>query len=302
MKLRGLLLAAALLLAVPLAAQAAPAPDGVGYCGTPYPFWWVPHGPPGPVSVTDVKVAPSGSDFKVTLFLKNTSADFFQGGVPFVVSRAVVDANGFPNPGAGLPKDPKALKHADTVYSNTLPPLKAGETTSITVTVKGYGSGYNNILSANIYGWEDGDPICPDGWPFRWRLPRPTPPSPWPWYSDFLAVADASLAQVGSQYPGYEARHVKLTYKNVSKQVVKAGTSVRLGHGSSVSSAGYWGPDQPIDPSNPINPYAFFFRETLAQTYLKQDLLPGATFTLEGIAHSPIGTDTLNFLTVTVGQ
>lgn len=51
-----------------------------------------------------------------------------------------------------------------------------------------------------------------------------------------------------------------------------------------------------------INPYAFFFRETLAQRYLAQGLLPGGTFTIDGIAHSPIDTDTLNFVTLIVGQ
>lgn len=329
-KLRGLLLAAALLLAVPLGAQAAPAPDGVDYCGTPYPFWWIPHDLPGPVSVTDIKVEPVDGEYEVTLFLQNASTEFFEGGLPFVVSRAIVDASIYPDPASGqLPEHPGALLQAETIYADSLPALEPGAETSITLRVSDLGDGYNNLLTTTTYNPNSFDLICPDWWPHRWWIRRPVlvwprpwpwpwpspwpnpwpwpwppPPGPWPgpWYADFLELEDAVLDEVGSQYDGFEGRYVKLTYRNVSDHVLPAGTKVRLGHGSSGSAEGYWGPDDIIDPNNPINPYATFFRQTLAETVLEQDLQPGEALTLEGLAHSPVGTelDTLNFITLTM--
>ncbi|PTL77758.1 hypothetical protein [Vitiosangium sp. GDMCC 1.1324] len=301
MNLKRLFIAALLLLvAAPMSARAQDV-DGVERCGTKYPFWWLHRGPRGPIIIDNIKVDPAGDDFKVIVTLKNIGQDYFQGGQPFALTHSVVRADGFEDPGSlQPPKDAGALLFTETLQLDKVPGLKSGETAIVTGLAKAYEkSGVNHLVSTNIYSWEPGDDLCPPWpWPRRWWI-RPVPP--FPWWDDIFKVVDSSIEPVSSQFNGYEGYAVNVTLQYQGKDVLKAGQSVRLTHSLGVSAAGNWSPDQDYDPNNPINPYAFFFRERLADSVLEKDLYPGDFFTVKGLANSPKEANALHTLTVSVG-
>ncbi|EPX61519.1 hypothetical protein D187_010138 [Cystobacter fuscus DSM 2262] len=178
----------------------------------------------------------------------------------------------------------------------TLPTLRPGESTVVEAAGKLFREDANHILTL---GFHDGDQslLEPEPEPWYWlRIlsPRANPRA--------LVISESLVDPTSSKREGYTASLVQISLKNVSRIVLEAGTPISVIHGSSGSAGGYWGPDDEIDPNNPGNPYASFFRELVYRGRLEKPLSPGEVIQLEVEVNVPMGVTAIQQMTVAVGN
>ncbi|QSQ20494.1 hypothetical protein JY651_35390 [Pyxidicoccus parkwayensis] len=298
MRLKSLLLLAALLfIQLPLAARAAPA-EGFDWCGTPYPkWWWGKKGlPPGPCTPENWRIEPAGADFRIAVDIVNRGTTTCTAGMAFAVTHAAVDPTGYPDPASGAaPADARSVLGTETLAQGTLPALRPGETFTVTASARGIREGANHLLTVAFLDGADS---------------RPSPePTPWFWVNfenvdpaASLRLVATRMEPVTSTRPGYTAHRVYIGLQNVGREDVSARTPILVVHGNAASAGGYWGPDDDTHgPNDPGNPYAIIYREVLFRGAAGQTVRPGETLTVQGIAFSPEGTQTQKQLAVKVG-
>lgn len=294
-----LLLVALALVQLPLAAHASAYDGDTERCGTPYPFWWRYDGPRTDVVVTDWEISSAGESFKVSLTLVNQGETTFEGGMNFALTQAVVDARGYADPTAlAPPSSARSLLGAESLAAGTLPTLRPGEKAVVSVEAKALVKDANHILTLTF---NDGDQVAIEAEPI---------PVPWYWLRILspkatpgaLVIQESLVEPVDSRLEGYKASHVVISIKNVGRIAVEAGTPIRVIHGHSGSAGGYWGPDDVIDPHNPGNPYASFFREEVYSGRLDRTLNPGERLELDTNVNVADGLTGLQQITIAVGK
>jgi hypothetical protein len=298
MKVKNLLLMAVLLLVQwPSLALAADV-DGIEFCGTRFPFWWLTNGPRGPHEVRDIAVEQYGADFLVSLSVVNTSRVSTAAGTPFVLTQAVVEPSASWDPSAPVPpQNAQALLDTQEVLRAELPALAPGQSLRLRGIARGFRTGASHVLSASFY---DGDiPYCGNG-PRPWWLRQLGPRGS---RAEDIRILESSVIEVSSRLEGYAAFRVSVSFAYNGRLPVPAGQTVRLVHGKG-SAVGYWNPEDPDhDPNDPGNPYAIYFRELLSEHTLERDMVAGMVMTIEGIAHVPQGSvGNVEMVTLAVGQ
>jgi hypothetical protein len=297
MKVKNVLLMSVLLFIQWPALALAATVDGIEFCATPYPFWWLPNGPGGPHGVKDIAVEQYGADFLVSVSVVNTGRVATAAGTPFVLTQAALEPNTSWDPSRPVPPPSgQALLGTEVVLRAELPALEPGQSLRLRGIARSFRTGANHVLSATFY---DGDiPYCGNGprpWWLRKLFPGGSP--------EDIRILDSSVTEVGSRLEGYAAFRVQVSFSYNGRLPVLAGQTVRLVHGKG-SAVGYWNPEDPDhDPNDPGNPYAIYFRELLSEIVLERDLRAGAVMTVEGIAHVPQGAvGNVEMVTLTVGQ
>jgi hypothetical protein len=294
LKLKNIVVWAALLLvSLPFAAHAM----GDGYCGTAYPkWWWKKDGMHGELVPENWSILPAGADFRISFQLVNRGTATV-GGMAFTLTHAAVDPRGFENPGVfTAPSDPRALLGTEALTTGTVPTLRPGEAVTVYATARYFRTDANYILSILFH----------DGAQMRFD-PEPTP---WYWLRVYgpsnlegrLRFSAGAVTPVGTSLPGYRASRIQVILRNESRDVLRAGVPILMTHSNAASAGGNYSPDQPVDPNDPGNPYAIYFRETLYEGQLVRDLAPGEFLMVEGTALNPEHITTLEQVTVKVGE
>jgi hypothetical protein len=249
------------------------------------------------IAVKDWEIQPVGGHFRITFSLVNMSGAALEGGMPFTVMHTAVDPGGYKDPSSlAPPASMRSLMGAETVARGELPALRPGERTAVEAYAQGFGKDANHILTVIFH---DGGQVRLEPQPQPWYWLRILSPRARP---GALQFNRASVEPVSSFVKGYQASHVRIILQNVSLDVLEAGTPISLIHGNSDSAGGYWGPDDFVDPNDPGNPYASFFREELFQGRLERPLYPGELIEVEGVANVPEGFPSLQQMTVSVGE
>ncbi|MDC0709129.1 hypothetical protein POL68_11705 [Stigmatella sp. ncwal1] len=298
MKLNRMLwLVAFTLIQLPFEARAASQSGDTEYCATPYPFWWRYDGPRVDVAVKDWLIQPSGESFRISFTLVNEGTATFEGGMAFVLSHAAVDPRGYADPSSlAPPSNARSLLGAESLVQGQLPTLRPGERAVLTAEARAIAREANHILTLSFYdgAQSQGEPVRVPWFWVRLLSPRATPGT--------LVIQDSRVEPTDSRREGYSARRVQIAIKNVGRTAVEAGTPIRVIHGHSGSAGGYWGPDDIIDPNDPGNPYASFFREEVYSARLERALNPGEILELESNVSVPEGAVGLQQMTVAVGN
>jgi hypothetical protein len=295
---RILLLAALALIQIPLEARAAASSDGdTEYCGTPYPFWWRFDGLRSDIVVDNWEIVPVGESFRLAVTLVNRGTATFEGGMGFMLTHAAVDPAGYADPASmEPPASARAQLGAEALTGGTLPTLRPGERTVVEAGGRLFRKDANHILTLSFY---DGSQVQIDPQPNSWYWLRVLSPRANP---GALALTESLVVPTTSRREGYSASRVELSLKNVSREVLEAGTPISVIHGPSGSAGGYWGPDDTIDPHDPGNPYASFFREYVFQGRLDRALNPGEVIQVGGLVNVPEGFTAHQQMTVVVGH
>lgn len=293
---RTLLLLVLVLVQLPVSALAASDWD-TERCPSPHPWWWRFDGPRVDIAVRDWNIQPVGDVFDISFTLVNVGAATLEGGLAYTLSHAAVDSAGYRDPAAlAPPASARSLLGTEALNGGTLPTLRPGQSIEVRARARSFTRDANHILTVIIH---DGVQVAldPRAAPWYWlRIlsPRSAPGA--------LALVRSEVEPVSSEVDGYQASRVSLVLQNVGRTVIEAGTPISVIHGPSGSAGGYWGPDDVIDPHNPGNPYASFFREALLEARLDRALNPGEYIELGGVAHEPEGLNALQQITVVVGQ
>jgi hypothetical protein len=267
------------------------------YCGTKWPFWWRYDGPRTDIVAKGWEIEPVGDVFRISFSLVNQGSATFEGGVRYVVTHAAVDHEGYKDPTSlAPPANARSLLGAEVVASGELPRLSPGQSAMVEASAQGFRTDANHILTVIVY---DSGQVSADPSPTPWYWLRILSPRAIPGAVELLR---AEVEPVSSSLEGYKASRVLLTLQNTSRTVLEAGTPISLIHGSSGSARGNWGPDDIIDPNNPGNPYASFFREALFEGRLERPLYPGEVIEVGGVAHIPEGFISLKQMTVSIGE
>jgi hypothetical protein len=288
MKFKSILLLAALLF-LPLPQVAGAASIDTEYCATPYPkWWWNNDGLRGKLAVQHWRIEPVSTGFRIAFDLVNTGSTAFTGGMTFAVTHAAVDPVGYPNPASGAPPtDARALLGTEVLAQGTLPSLRAGEAATVYASARSFRTDANHLITVTAY--DSG------------LVPAFDNPEPTPWWRrilrpiitpGYIEAVDTTVEPVTSRLPGFDARRIRVTLRNVGRTALAAGMPVAMVHGNAAAAVGYWNPDDVVDLNNPGNPYAIFFRETLYRGRLERTLYPGESLTLEGTAFIPTGITT----------
>lgn len=265
-------------------------------CGTPYPWWWRFDGPRTDIAVRDWNIQPVGELFDISFTLVNVGTATLEGGMAFTLSHAAVDSAGYRDPASLALPNARSLLGTESLTRGTLPTLRPGERTQVRATARAFTRDANHILSVIFH---DGAQVQVDPQPNPWYWLRILSPRSAP---GSLALVRSAVEPVRSEFEGYRASRVALVLKNVGRTVIEAGTPISVFHGPSGSAGGYWGPDDVVDPNNPGNPYASFFREALLQSRLERALNPGEFIEIGGVAHEPEGLNAVQQISVAVGQ
>jgi hypothetical protein len=299
---RTLLLLVLVLVQLPVAAFAAAVNDwDTDRCPTPYPlpypWWWRFDGPRGDIDVRDWNIQQVGDAFDISFSLVNVGAATLEGGLAFTLSHAAVDPAGYREPTSlAPPASARSLLGTEALDHGTLPTLRPGQKVEVRVSARSFTRDATHILTIVFH---DGSQIQVDRQsnPWYWLrilAPRSAPGS--------LALVKSAVEPVKSDLEGYRASRVTLALQNVGRTVIEAGTPISVIHGPSGSAGGYWGPDDNVDPHDPGNPYASFFREALQQTRLERPLYPGEIIELGGVAHEPEELNALQQIVVVAGE
>jgi hypothetical protein len=292
---RTLLLLVLALVHLPLAAHASD--WDTDRCPSPPRWWWRFDGPRSDIAVKDWVIQPVGDAFRISFSLVNVGPATVEGGLTYTLSHTAVDSAGYRDPASLAPPDnARSLLGTEAMTHGALPTLRPGESIRVEGSARAFSLDANHILSVIFH---DGEQVAVDPRSAPWYWLRILSPRKAP---GALALARAATEPVSSSLAGYKARSVRLVLQNVSRSVLEAGTPITVIHGPSGSAGGYWGPDDIVDPHNPGNPYASFFREVLLQTQLERPLSPGEFLELDGVAHEPEGLTALQQLTVAVGE
>lgn len=294
MKIKSIVVWAALLLvSLPFAAQAM----GDGYCGTAYPkWWWKKDGLQGQLVPENWSIEPVGTDFRIAFQLVNRGTATFAGAA-FTVTHAAVDPRGFENPGVfTAPADPRALLGTEALTRGTVPPLRPGEAVTVYASARYFQTDANHIVSILFH---DGAQMPIDPQPQPWHWLRVYSPSN---LEGALRFSAGAVTPVSTSLPGYRASRIQVILRNESRNVLRAGLPLLMTHSNAASAGGNYSPDQPVDPNDPGNPYAIYFRETLFDGRLTRDLAPGEFLLVEGTALNPEHITAIEQVTVKVGE
>ena len=295
MKLKSILVWAALLLvSLPFAAHAM---MGDGHCGTAYPkWWWKKNGLQSELVPEDWSILPEGADFRISFLLVNRGTATSEE-TAFTLTHAAVDPSGFANPGLlTAPADARSLLGTEALTTGTVPPLRPGEAVTVYARARYFRTDANHILSILFH----------DGAEMRFD-PEPTP---WYWLRVYspsnlegeLRFSAGAVTPVGTTQPGYRASRIQVILRNESRNVLRAGLPILMTHSNAASAGGNYSPDQPVDPNDPGNPYAIYFREVLFEGQLVRDVSPGEFILVEGTAQIPEHITTLEQVAVKVGE
>lgn len=298
---RTLLLLVLVLVQLPVPALAAAVNDwDTDRCPTPYPlpfpWWWRLDGPRGDIDVRDWNIQPVGDAFDVSFTLVNVGSATLEGGLAYTLSHTAADSAGYRDPTSLAPPSARSLLGTEALAGGTLPTLRPGQKVEVRAMARSFTRDATHILTIVFHdgGQVQIDPRAAPWYWLRVLSPRSAPGS--------LAVVKSTVEPVRSELEGYRASRVSLAIQNVGRTVIEAGTPISVIHGPSGSAGGYWGPDDIVDPHDPGNPYASFFREALQQTRLERPLYPGEILELGGVAHEPEGLNALQQITVVAGQ
>jgi hypothetical protein len=298
---RTLLLLVLVLVQLPISAFASAVNDwDTERCPTPYPlpfpWWWRFDGPRGDIVVRDWNILQVGDAFDVSFTLVNEGPATLEGGMAYTLSHAAVDSEGYRDPSSLAPPNARSLLGTEALSGGTLPTLRPGQKVEVRAFARSFTRDATHILTLVFHdrGQVQIDP-GPNPWYWlRILSPRSAPGS--------LALVKSAVEPVSSELEGYRASRVALVLQNVGRTVLEAGTPISVIHGPSGSAGGYWGPDDIVDPHDPGNPYASFFREALQQTRLERPLYPGEFIEIGGLAHEPEGLNALQQITVVAGE
>jgi hypothetical protein len=286
--------AALLLVSLPFAAHAM----GDGYCGTAYPkWWWKKDDLQNQLNPQNWSIDPVGAEVRISFQLVNTGTTTFNGPVAFTLTHAAVDPRGFENPGVfTAPADPRALLGTEALTTGTVPSLRPGEAVTVYATARSFRTDANHIVTLSFH---DGTQVQIDPQPNPWYWLRVQGPSGLEGKLRFTAGA---VTPVGTTLPGYRASRIQVILRNESRDVLRAGLPILVTHSNAASAGGNYSPDQPVDPNDPGNPYAIYFRETLFDGRLSRDLSPGEFLMVEGTALIPDFNATIEQVAVKVGE
>jgi len=294
LKLKSMLVWAALLLvSLPFAAHAMMSEDG---CDEYPKWWWKLDGKKSELIPQDWRIEPVGAEFRISFRLVNRGTATFEGAA-FTLTHAAVDPRGFENPGLSrAPADARALLGTEALTRGSVPPLRPGEAVMVEASARSFQTDANHILSILFH----------DSALMRFD------PEPQPWYwlrvhgpsnlEGELRFSAGAVTPVGTTQPGYRASRIQVILRNESRNVLRAGLPILMAHSNGASAGGNYSPDQPVDPNDPGNPFAIYFREVLFEGQLSRDVSPGEFILVEGTAQIPEHVTTLEQVTVKVGE